>query len=563
MMDNNNNKTKSAEINEIWISELFKKKKPVFLTQTEKKTAPSSKNNKLSTVSELWITHLFKGFKTDLIGNDKMSILKEGRVIHEIDLNELDSITFIGRHPSADIQLESYKLGMLHVGIIKNNQKYYLENIDTLSGTLVNRKKLQIGQKVLLHDGYLVDLPGYQLHFNIANMRFSEQEETIELEELDEIPDFFYTPIIKPPPPCPLLSNLIDARDAISIWSEGVTILKVADIIEETHDVKTFRLVGETPLLFSYKPGQFATFLLDINGKTVQRSFSMSSSPSRPHVMEITVKRVPSGLVSNWLCDNIKLGDRVNIRGPSGKFTCFEFPSRKMLFIGAGSGITPIMSMSRWIADTAADIDVKLLASFRTPNEIIFRKELDMFSARHRSFQVAITLTAGWQGTESWTGLTGRITPEMIKMLAPDYMDRHLFMCGPEPFMNSVKEVMQELGFNMNNFHIESFGSARTTPSSEKIVEPLKLNGKLHKVVFSKSGITVDTDENIPLLNLAEAYGIEIDYSCRSGSCGACSIKCSGDIAENDECSISKKEKESGFIYACCSVAKGDLNINV
>ena len=562
-MDNNNNKTKSAEINEIWISELFKKKKPVFLTQTEKKTTPSSKNNKLSTVSELWITHLFKGFKTDLIGNDKMSILKEGRVIHEIDLNELDSITFIGRHPSADIQLESYKLGMLHAGIIKNNQKYYLENIDTLSGTLVNRKKLQIGQKVLLHDGYLVDLPGYQLHFNIANMPFSEQEETIELEELDEIPDFFYTPIIKPPPPCPLLSNLIDARDAISIWSEGVTILKVADIIEETHDVKTFRLVGETPLLFSYKPGQFATFLLDINGKTVQRSYSMSSSPSRPHVMEITVKRVPSGLVSNWLCDNIKLGDRVNIRGPSGKFTCFEFPSRKMLFIGAGSGITPIMSMSRWIADTAADIDVKLLASFRTPNEIIFRKELDMFSARHRSFQVAITLTAGWQGTESWTGLTGRITPEMIKMLAPDYMDRHLFMCGPEPFMNSVKEVMQELGFNMNNFHIESFGSARTTPSSEKIVEPLKLNGKLHKVVFSKSGITVDTDENIPLLNLAEAYGIEIDYSCRSGSCGACSIKCSGDIAENDECSISKKEKESGFIYACCSVAKGDLNINV
>lgn len=113
--------------------------------------------------------------------------------------------------------------------------------------------------------------------------------------------------------------------------------LKVADIIDETDDVKTYRFLGEMPLLFSYKPGQFVTFLLDIDGEKVQRSYSMSSSPSRPHTLETTIKRVPGGLVSNWFCDNVKLGDVLTIKGPSGKFTCFNYPSNKMLLIGAGA----------------------------------------------------------------------------------------------------------------------------------------------------------------------------------------------------------------------------------
>jgi ferredoxin-NADP reductase len=555
------NTNKTTEINDAWIHELFKKKRPVFLAETSKKEA-DARHSKLETKSDLWVSNLFKGRHVSLVTDDKVFVLKEGRVIHEIILNDLDAVTIIGRHPSADIQLESYKMGMLHAGIIKNNQQYYFEGLDIVSGTLLNRKKIRPGQRVLLRDGYLVDLPGYQLRFELPSAPSSEQDEELELEELDQIPEFFYTPAIKPPPPCPLLSNLIDARDAIIMWTEGVASLKVADIIEETHDVKTFRFVGQTPMLFSYKPGQFVTFLLPINGKIVQRSYSMSSSPSRPHVLEVTVKRVRGGLVSNWLCDNVKLGDVLNIRGPSGKFTCFEYPSSKMLFIGAGSGITPVMSMSRWIADTAADVDVKLLACFRTPSEIIFRKELELLSARHRSFQVGITVTAGWQGTESWTGLTGRVSQHIIQMLAPDFHERHVFMCGPEPFMDSVKEVLHGMGFNMSNFHIESFGSARTATGTENPAQGLKLNGTQHKVTFSKTGITVDTDENIPLLSLAEAHGIEIDYSCRSGSCGACAVKCSGDIIEGAECTISRKEKEAGYIYACCSVAKDDLEIN-
>lgn len=81
--------------------------------------------------------------------------------------------------------------------------------------------------------------------------------------------------------------------------------------------------------------------LLNIDGEDVERSYSMSSSPSRPHVLEMTVKRVPGGVVSNWLCDHVKLGQRLTIKGPAGKFSCFNYPAAKMLFVGAGSGITP------------------------------------------------------------------------------------------------------------------------------------------------------------------------------------------------------------------------------
>jgi len=412
---------------------------------------------------------------------------------------------------------------------------------------------------VQLCDGDLVDLPGYQLRFVLADAPPQEGHEDIAAEELEEIPSYFYT--APPPPACPLLSNLIAPHSQIGMWSEGVTTLRVADIIEETHDVKTFRLVGEKPLLFSYKPGQFVTFLLNIDGREVQRSYSMSSSPSRPHVLELTMKRVPGGLVSNWFCDHVRFGQVLTVRGPAGKFSCFNYPSAKMFFIGAGSGITPIMSMSRWIVDTTSDVDVKMLASFKSPADIIFRKELELMSARHSRLQVGVTVTSGWRGTESWTGFTGRISPQMIDILAPDLVERHVFLCGPEPFAESVTDILRDMGFDLAKLHTESFGTGRVAQGARGDAQALKLSEPLHKVTFAKSGLTVDTDEKLTLLELAEAHGIEIDYACRIGSCGACEVKCRGNVAVSKDCEIDQRTRDAGFVYACCSAARSDLEI--
>lgn len=151
----------------------------------------------------------------------------------------------------------------------------------------------------------------------------------------------------------------IDPRRDLPVWQGQSTPLCVTEIIRETHDVYTYRFQGDPLCRFVYLPGQFCTLVLNIDGKKVVRSYSISSAPTRPFTLEITVKRVPGGLVSNWLADNVKVGDRIEISGPKGKFTLEpgKIP-RKILFIGGGSGITPLMSMTRWLSDVAAPTDV-------------------------------------------------------------------------------------------------------------------------------------------------------------------------------------------------------------
>jgi ferredoxin-NADP reductase len=277
-------------------------------------------------------------------------------------------------------------------------------------------------------------------------------------------------------------------------------------------------------------------------------------------VLEITVKRVPDGLVSNWLCDQVKLGQRLSLKGPSGKFSCFDYPASKMLFIAAGSGMAPLMSMIRWIGDTTAEVDVRILASFKTPEDIIYRKELELISARHSRFRVGVTLTAAWGGrTEAWMGHAGRIDAAMIQALTPDLHQRHVFLCGPDPFATEVRRILRELGFDQAMLHSESFGSGRAGRGSKGGSKALELAGPRHKVHFAKSDIHVETDETVTLLELAEAHGIEIDYACRAGSCAECEVGFAGEVVEKAEFDKLGRHKNGGKTYACCSVAKSDL----
>jgi ferredoxin-NADP reductase len=507
-----------------------------------------------------WVDRLFAGEESYSSSPDKIVILQNGLEIEDVPIDPLGSWTVVGRHPRADIQLEAYKLGLFHASFHKKDGRFYLWAIDLECGTLLDRKKIKAGVPVPLRDGSLVDIPGYQLRIRLANSPATEGEEIVGAEELAEIPSDFYAP--PPPASSSVLTNLIEDRAAIALWSGGVTSLNVADIIVETADATTFRLVGEKPLLFAYRPGQFVTLLLTIDGEDIERSYSISSSPSRPHVLELTVKRVPGGRVSNWLCDHVMPGERLTIKGPAGKFSCFDCPGSKMLFIGAGSGITPLMSMSRWIGDTTADVDAKLLVSFKSPSDIIFRKELELISARHACFRVAVTLTSAWSlRTESWTGLIGRFNKSMIQALVPDLDKRHVFLCGPEPFAAEVKRILQELGFDMAKLHSESFGSGRVAGGGERVQKPLTLSEPRHRVHFVKSDRTVETDESLTLLELAEAHGIEIDYACRTGSCAECEVSFTGTLSEKPEFEKYRRRKENGIAFACCSVALSDLEV--
>jgi ferredoxin-NADP reductase/ferredoxin len=308
-------------------------------------------------------------------------------------------------------------------------------------------------------------------------------------------------------------------------------------------------------------------------------------------VIEITVKRVPGGVVSNFLNDNLKLGDQVRVRGPAGKFSCFNYPSRKILGIAGGSGITPIMSMARWIVDTAADIDFTMVYSARTPKDLIFRRELEYLATRHPGFRVLVTVSGGGSGLEPWLSLTGRVDERMLRLAAPDLDERHVFMCGPPPFMDTVKDVLKSMGFPLEHLHTESFGAGRVaagTPVAPKpppppapvAAEPVRRASPMpshspaapaprpreaapsgFQVQFRNSGKTVVTDGSIALLDLAEQNGIEISYGCRSGSCGACRTRCdkSGKVDMGSDYNLDPDDAREGFVLACCAKPRSNL----
>jgi glycine betaine catabolism B len=278
--------------------------------------------------------------------------------------------------------------------------------LDDVKLTPNQSKSLMLGSKIRIADFSLV-VEEISLQPPLVDV-FDHDATLLFMEEVAELTPQQYMPVAYVEP------------SQFDRWQPGDLTVKCMQIIEETTDAKTFRFVAEPPVLFSYKPGQFVTLDLEIDGAQISRSYSISSTPSRPHSLEITVKRVPSsspdlprGLVSNWLNDNLQVGDRLKLSGPMGKFTCFNYPAPKLLFLSAGSGITPMMGMSRWIHDSGADCDVVFFHSARTANDVIFRDELELLATRQQNFHLAISLT----GKSSSTGLKGRLSPAMLEVV--------------------------------------------------------------------------------------------------------------------------------------------------
>ena len=191
--------------------------------------------------------------------------------------------------------------------------------------------------------------------------------------------------------------------------------------------------------------GNTLRFQLLYRGRSTNARIVLASSPASSKILEITVKRAPNGgLVSNWLNDHLKIGNTLNLNGPFGKFSCINHTHDKILFLAAGSGIVPIMSMLRWLADTEARADIRLLLSFRTLEDIIYRDELMLIAARHKNINIAITLTTDAIARYQWRGLTGRINKKMINKLAPDLPERTVYLCGPDALHGCVQKKITE-----------------------------------------------------------------------------------------------------------------------
>ncbi|WP_417553585.1 FAD-binding oxidoreductase [Marinomonas fungiae] len=353
------------------------------------------------------------------------------------------------------------------------------------------------------------------------------------------------------------------------IWSNGRHLVRCVKVIPETHDVTTFTFSMNEPVMFFFKPGQFVTLELDIAEERVMRSYTIASSPSIPYSFSITVKRVPGGVVSNWLHDNLKSGDQIAVHGPVGNFNCMDFPADKVLLLSGGVGITPVMSMARWWFNTDSEVDMVFAHSARSPRDIIYAKELEYMSTRIDNFKMHLICEQTNIG-EVWGGYRGYLNAHMLQLLAPDFMEREVFCCGPDPYMKAVRTTLQELGYDMSRYHEESFGATpvKDVERAEKHADLAELEDQEPKELVMLRIPEMEVMQQVQLdviLNEAAAEaGVNIPKACGLGICGSCRVKVvNGQYEMNHNGGITQDEIDEGYVLSCCTRVKSDIEIEV
>ncbi|MDR5783893.1 hybrid-cluster NAD(P)-dependent oxidoreductase [Caballeronia sp. LZ065] len=333
-------------------------------------------------------------------------------------------------------------------------------------------------------------------------------------------------------------------------------------VIDETHDVRSFefRIGDGAPVRF--EPGQFLTIRANVAGTPVERCYTISSPPTRPWLVSITVKRVPGGIVSNWLHDTLKPGHALRAYGPSGSFTATAAASAKSLYLSAGSGVTPLMSMTRAALDLGLDRDVIFIHSARTPADIVFREELRRLAAlssRLRTFFVCES-----SGDEAdWSGPIGRLSLRLLSECAPDYAEREVFTCGPAGYMNAVRDLLREGGHDPAHYHQESFDlGAGVAPEPADEAPSIAQASFTVKLSRSSKSFTMNPSETV--LAAARKAGVAIPSSCSQGVCGTCKTKLlDGTVDMKHNGGIREREIQKGFRLLCCSRPTSDLTLEL
>ncbi|GAB4158102.1 MAG: hypothetical protein Tsb009_35250 [Planctomycetaceae bacterium] len=240
--------------------------------------------------------------------------------------------------------------------------------------------------------------------------------------------------------------------------------LTVMTVTEESQDVRTFRLDNSAGAISLDCPGRFLKVCVTVDGEEHWRSFTICSSPTHPKVIDLTIKRNPIGVVSNYLFENVDAGSEITVKGPlGGYFLDPEKHPEPLVLISAGSGITPMMSIARFLKATGNARTVFFLYGARTEGDLLFRSELESYTTGGQ-FQYVASLS---QPSESWTGKTGRISMDFVRSLVPDLAANRFFLCGPNDFMDSLCTGLMDSGVATDRIHTEQFHSS---PSPARVM---------------------------------------------------------------------------------------------
>ncbi|GAA4363146.1 flavin reductase family protein [Paeniglutamicibacter cryotolerans] len=343
-------------------------------------------------------------------------------------------------------------------------------------------------------------------------------------------------------------------------------VLRCTGVRAETAEVKTYTFEPAAGDGFAWAPGQYLTLSTGLPGADASRCYSISSGSAHAAVVELTVKRLPGGPVSAWLHESILPGSLVQVHGPLGSFTpeglgnAAGAPAPKYLFLAAGSGITPLMGITRTLLAAAASTlpDVVLLNSVHAPAELIFGQELLGIPAAS-GIRVEVLCSTGGTGH-------GRLDASLLRGLVPDLADREVYACGPAGYLAAVRTMLDDAGCDPARRHEESFALG-TLPAAEPAGGPAAPSRDpatgTFSVRFERSGRTIDCPAGSFVLDAALAAGLALPSSCTLGMCGTCkSPMLSGSVDMNHAGGIRPQEIAAGKILICCSKPLEDLVID-
>jgi ferredoxin-NADP reductase len=343
--------------------------------------------------------------------------------------------------------------------------------------------------------------------------------------------------------------------------------LRCTAIRQETPEVKTFTFEPEAGESFGWLPGQYLTFSLDTPHGQLARCYTISSIPRDG--LEITVKALPGGPASTWLHDSLAPGAVIEAHGPLGGFTPpalaggLPEPGRGYLFLAAGSGITPLVSITRALLDAGAPVDAVLLYSAHCPAEVIFHRELRSIPEAS-GIRVETILSTGSIPTLGTPRASGRLDAELLLELVPDVRAREVFACGPPEYLEAVRGMLEAADCDASALTVESFDIADHAPANTTARPPAAVGQvQVFSVEFVQSRRTIDCAADGFILDAALAAGIPVPSSCTLGMCGTCKSGLLGGTVEmNHAGGIRPREIAAGKILICCSTPTANLVID-
>jgi stearoyl-CoA 9-desaturase NADPH oxidoreductase len=319
------------------------------------------------------------------------------------------------------------------------------------------------------------------------------------------------------------------------LWSARELRGRVLEVRRETEDSATLVIKPGWGFSFDYQPGQYVGIGVLVDGRWRWRSYSLTSSPVKgSRTITITVKAMPEGFLSTHLVGGVAPGTIVRLAAPQGNFVMPDPAPASVLFITAGSGITPVMSMLRTLARRDQITDVVHLHSAPTESDVMFAAELADMGSAHEGYRLRLRSTR----TE------GRLDLCRLDEEVPDWRERQTWACGPEGMLNNAERVWSATGI-AERLHLERFAVSKAA-----------VHGQGGTVEFARSGKTVTVDAATPLMDAGEGVGVRMPFGCRMGICQSCVV---GLLDGHVRDLRTGAEHEPGSrVQTCISAASGD-----